>query len=127
MSDQNFRLPEVKFRMDIAAPGGTKTKLLELYNRKLGSLMKAVYSSTLNSFDYEDLPRIRAIIRGGLRKCENVETVVFEQVSESKAQLLMNAGPIYNACPIPMQAYILLSLGVRSQHFGNKDGQATPH
>ena len=116
MTDNNFRLPEVKFRMDINAPGEAKSKLLELYNRKLGSLMKAVYSSSLNSIDYEDLPRIRNIIRSGSNRFEHIETAVFEHVSDVKARLLMNAAPIYNACPIPMQAYILLSVGIRSQH-----------
>lgn len=116
MPDPTFRLPEVKFRMDITAPGEVKSKLLELYNRKLGSLMKAVYATPLNSLDYEDLPRIRAAILGGSDRFEHVEGAVFERVPETKARLLMNAAPIYNACPVPMQAYILLSLGIRSHH-----------
>lgn len=109
-------VPEVQFRMDISAPGEAKSKLLELYNFKLGALMKLAYSATLNAADYEDLPLIRdALVAGGFRG-EDLSLIAFDVVSESRARALADAAPIFNFCPVPMKAYILLALGVRSHN-----------
>lgn len=108
--------PTVEFRMQLTVSGARKSKLLELYRRKLGALMKAMYGVRKNSLDYDDLPALRAAL-ADRRDFKDVEEVVFQQVRPPQLQLLLDAAQIYSVCPVPMQAYILLSAGVRSTHF----------
>lgn len=110
-----FRLPQVKFRMDIVAFGESRTKLLELYKEKLGTLMREALDARLNSLDYEDLPALREAIRKN-GKLQDISSVVFKQVGDVKFKVLLDAAPIFNVCPIEMRAFVLLALGVRSAH-----------
>lgn len=114
MTDSTF--PTVEFRMLLTVTGPRKSKLLELYRRKFGALMKAMYGVHKNSLDYDDLPALRATL-ANRREFKDVEDVVFKQVKPPLLQLLLDAAPMYSVCPTPMQAYILLSAGVRSTHF----------
>jgi hypothetical protein len=109
-------IPEVQFRMDIAAPGEAKAKLLELYNGKLGALMRLAYAATLNSRDYDDLPLLRDALTDPGVRIEDVGMAVYSVIHEARARALIDAAPIVNFCPVPMKAFILLALGVRSSH-----------
>lgn len=95
-----------------------KTKLLNRCGTKFFKLVHEAKQKKYNSLDYEALPRIRQLLRKG-KTLDKIMPVVLTELNEETCKDLIEISPLFNQSPVDLQAFILLSLGIR--YIGNHE------
>jgi membrane protein required for beta-lactamase induction len=89
-----------------------KSRLLGLYGERFNRLVREAKAREYFALDYRRLPAIRELL-GQRGTVERLIPVLRPILPEAALLELLEVGPVFNLASVDLQAYILLSLGVR--------------
>ena len=105
--------PKVRFILELNFSSRTqKDRYLSLYGEKFFNLIKEAKSKRYFASDYDNLEPIRQLLRQHGKVADLIPALT-GQISEANLIKLTDVSPVFNVAPRDLQAYLLMSLGLR--------------